>query len=226
MGMFDTVIIEQLKLNTPKVVSNFLSKNNAPFPTEFQTKDLECSLIKYRIDKKGQIYETIGKPTGKKVEWKNPFKGWNNNKCFLVRLYDNLKTPKKERDKKLFVDEIKYVEIKSKLSKSFNVYAYEEVAGRYLDIEYNVQASKGRVTRTKLVSWSIESEEDSKKRQQTNKEFDERFAREIARRNAFASKWYYPILKEIYNPIVFFAKLIVFKLCTKLSNWSVRWNGI
>jgi len=225
MGMYDTIIVEKLKVNVPKIVSNFLVKNNAQLPKEFQTKDLDSVMRVYRIDNKGQIFETVAKPTGKKVEWNNPFKDWPDHRCFLVKLYLKL-TTKSVNDKKLLRDEVKNVEVKSKLSATFNIYAYEEIGGRFLDIEYEVHASKGKVTRTKLLKWSIESEKDANTRHKRDKEFDLKFAQQIAKRNKFVSKWYYPALKEIYNPVIFFTRLILQKVCTYIITKSYKLREI
>jgi hypothetical protein len=52
MGMFDTVIVEGLKLKAPKEVFSYLKTNNSEFPVEFQTKDLENFLGNYKINAK------------------------------------------------------------------------------------------------------------------------------------------------------------------------------
>ena len=74
MGMYDTVIVEGLKLKTSKEVAAFLKANSAKLPSEFQTKDLENFLATYYINEAGQIFETVYKPTGKKKEYVDPFK--------------------------------------------------------------------------------------------------------------------------------------------------------
>jgi hypothetical protein len=48
----------------------------------------------------------------------------------------------------------------------------------------------------------------------------------FAKQREFKLKWYYPVLKEIYNPFVFFTKIIVQGLCNTVIRWSYRWHGV
>lgn len=229
MGMFDTVVIEGLKLpSLPKEVSTYLAKNNSSYPNEFQTKDLDNFLSTFTIDSKGQIYVTEYRPTGKKIPYESPFKGWTDSRSLLERLY--FKLVNKKLDKKYpelrFVDERKSVKVKSKITSTFSIYNYEEIGGRYIDVEFNVVAVNGKVDSIKLQKASIEPEKDAKKRKIQNQEFDKKFADSIEKRNKLRAKWYYPILKELYNPFVFFSSKIIQKLSNKLLTLSSRWSGV
>jgi len=225
--MFDTVIIEGLKLKAPKEITNYLKKHNAEFPNHFQTKDLENFLSTYLINENCQIFEEIRKPTGKKVPYKFPIWSWKDNRSFLERLYWSIKHKKyslKEEDK--LVDEYKTVKQKSKLTNTFNIYSYDEIGGRYVELEYQIKAVDGKVKSAKLIKSSIESEQSSLDRKQRDIEFKAKMDQEIIQRKELHSQWYYPIIKEIYNPFVFFLRLAVQKICNKIVTWSYRWTGI
>ena len=67
MGMFDTVIIEGLKLEQPKEIAAYLKSIDAVITNDFQTKDLDNCLGTYKIDSSGQLFEATRVPTGKKI---------------------------------------------------------------------------------------------------------------------------------------------------------------
>lgn len=229
MGMFDTVIIEGLKLpKLPAEISSYLKKGNANISNDFQTKDLENALQTYTIDEKGQIYLTEYKPTGKKIPYENPFKNWRDNRSLLERLYFKL------QDKKLnykypalrYIEERKPVKLKAKLTSTFEVYTYEEVSGRYIDVAYEIKAVEGRVLKVTLKRAELEAEKNAKKRKQENLKFDENFAKNIQAQKEFRSKWYYPLLKETYNPFVFFSAKLIQVACNWLIKQTYRWHGV
>lgn len=225
MGLFDQVVVDGLKLKRPKEISNYLKSVNAKEIKDFQTKDLDCFMGLYKIDGKGQIFEIKRKPTGKKVAWESPWKGFIDNKSLAERLYFKLATKPTSKEKRM-VDQLVEVKVKSKLTAIFNMYAYEEVAGRFVDIEYQVTAKDGKVTKVNLVKSKIESEKDAAKRIKNDLAWKQNVAKDIAKRKAFAQTWYYPILKETYNPFVFFAKIVVQKTCQRLVNATYRWHGV
>jgi hypothetical protein len=225
MGLFDQVVVEGLKLKQPKEISNYLKSVNAKEIKDFQTKDLDCFMGLYKIDSKGQIFEIKRKPTGKKVAWENPWKGFLDNKSLAEKLYFKLTTKPASKEIRM-VDQLAEVKVKSKLTTTFNMYAYEEVAGRFVDIEYQVITKDGKVTKVNLIESKIESEKDAAKRIKNDKEWKDNVAKDIAKRKAFAQTWYYPILKETYNPFVFFAKIVVQKACQQLINATYRWHGV
>jgi len=226
MGMYDTVIIEGLKLKTPKEVTSFLKTNNAKLPSEFQTKDLENFLSTYHINEAGQIFEIIYKPTGKKKEYVNPFKDWVDNRSFLEKFFLGVKSRTADTNDRPLVDETVPVKSKSKITKTFEIYTYTQIAGRYLDITYKVVAADGKVKSVKLGEWSIESEDKANQRHKDDAEFKKNMEISFAARRSFQSKWYYPILKETVNPAVFFARILVQSACNKIVTWSYRWHGV
>lgn len=229
MGLFDTVIVEGLKLKTSKEVCKLLRDNNCEFPKEFQTKDLGSSMVTFFLTKEGYVYENVRKPTGKKVPYKIPSFDFVDKRSFLEKLYF------KCRNKILFpdiaskdslIEEIKTVKQKSKFTNTFNIYTLEEVGGRYLDLEYCVKVIEGKIKSIKPLNWSIESQKDAEKRHKNNIEFQKKLAEDISKRRKLHSKWYYPLIKETYNPFIFFLRLTVQKLCNKLVTWSYRWTGV
>jgi len=226
MGMFDTVIVEGLKLKAPKEITSFLKANNAEFPTEFQTKDLENFLGTYKINAKGEVYREERKPTGKKIPYELPFKDWRDNRPWLERVYWKFKYKAyKEEDTKL-IDETKPVFLKVKFTNTFTMLAVEEVGGRSLVLDYVVKVVDGKVKSVKLGEWSIESEEKANQRHKDDAEFKKNMEISFAARRSFQSKWYYPVLKEIVNPVIFLIRILVQKICNKIVTWSYSWHGV
>ena len=227
MGMFDTIIIEGLKLKAPKEVTSFLKANNAEFPKEFQTKDLDNVLGTYKLSAKGDVYIEERKPTGKKISYELPFKNWRDDRPWLERVYWKFKYEKyKDKEDTKLIDETKPVFVKVKFTNTFTMLAVEEVGGRSLVLDYDVKVIDGKVKSTKLVEWSLESEKDAQKRKQDNDEFVLQTDKKFAKRRELRSKWYYSILRETYNPFIFFSRLIVQSLCNALIRWSYRWYGV
>lgn len=224
--MFDTVLIEGLKLKAPREVTSFLKSNNAELPTEFQTKDLDNCLGTYKINSKWELYRQERKLTGKKIPYNPPFMNWHDNRPFLERLYWNIKNKKYEVKEEKLVDEYKSVFVKDKITHTFKIYALEEIDNRYLSIEYSVKVIEGLVSSIKLLEWEIESQEDSLKRKKENDEFKAKIDSSLQRRKELQSQWYYPILREIFNPFVFFSRLLVQHICNKLITFSYRWTGV
>jgi hypothetical protein len=226
MGMFDTVVVESLKIKLPKEVDTFLKKNNASVPSEYQTKDLDSFLNTYTVDKNGQIWSEQHVPTGRKIEQKNPFEAWKDNRSFLERLYFKKKYKKEDKKLSRLVAETKIVKKKEKLTATFNIYTVESINGRYLELDLNVEAVNGRVKNVTLKNYSIESKSKSKERNKNDQEFQARMEASFANRRVFTSRWYYPILKETYNPFVFFVRQGLINLLGKLNIVLVRWHGI
>lgn len=224
--MFDTIIVEGLKLKAPKEVTSFLKANNAELPTEFQTKDLENSLGTYKINAKGDVYREERKPTGKKIPFDLPFKNWEDNRPWLERVYYKFKYKNHTKEEIKFVDETKPVFAKVKFTNTFTMLAVEDVSGRSLVLDYEVKVIDGKVKSTKLVEWSLESEKDAQKRKQDNDEFLLQMDKTINKRRELRSKWYYTILKETYNPFIFFTRKAVQAACNALVRWSYRWTGV
>lgn len=226
MGMFDTVLIENIKLKAPKEVTSLLKTHNKEFPNEFQTKDLDSVMGIYRINSKWELYREEKKPTGKKVIYNSPLDGWHDNRSFLERLYWNHKNKNYFSKEDKLVDELKSVFVKAKLTQTFNIYSLDEIGYQYLSLEYSVKVIDGTVSSIKLVNWEIESEKEALQRKKDNDAFKAKMDSNFAKRKEFQSQWYYPILKETYNPFIFFSRLLVQNLCNKLVTLSYRWTGV
>lgn len=229
MGMFDTVVIEGLKLPTlTKEVNSYLKKVGKSLPNDFQTKDLDNSLSTYTIDSKGQIYLTEYKPTGKKIPYESPFANWTDNRSFIERMYFKLQHRHLNKKYSLprFTEERKPVKVKTKITNTFEVYNYEQIDGRYVDVSFIITAIDGKVTKISLNKAEIESEKEARERIKRNEEFDVRMALNIDRQRKFRSQWYYPILKETYNPILFLSSKLVQAACNWLIKQTYRWRGV
>jgi len=225
MGMYDDVVIEGLKLKAPKEVTSFLKANNAELPTHFQTKDLDNCLTQYTIKENGQVYERVFVPTGKKREYELPFANWVDQRSFLERLYYKTKNVKLSNKDRL-VDITKPVLKKINLTSTFEIYSYDVIGGRYLNLNYNIVTKNGKVSSVKLNEWDIESEKAAAKRRLDDQEFKKNMEASFSARKKLQSKWYYPLLKETVNPTIFFGKLFVQKICSKIVTNSYRWHGV
>lgn len=225
--MFDDVVIEDLKLETPKKLQKYFEDSGAELPRGFQTKDLNNSLSTYTIDDKRQIYLTEYRPTGKKVPYV-PLSLGRDGRSFLEKLFIDTRIRRLGGKYPLpkFTQERKAVKVKTNLTQTFEMYTYEEVGGRYVDISYNVTAVSGKVKSIKLVDWSIEDAKVATKRHASKDAFNKNMEDSFLKRKIFQDKWYYPLLKETYNPFVFFARMLVQKVCGKIIHWSSRWYGV
>jgi len=226
MGMFDTIIVEGLKLKAPKEVTSFLKANNAELPTEFQTKDLDNVLGTYKLNAKGDVYKEERKPTGKKIPYESLFLNWKDNRSYLERVYWKFKHKEYKKEDVKLIDETKPIFVKTKFTNTFTMLAVEDIGGRSLVLDYEVKVIDGKVKSTKLVEWSLESEKDAQKRKQDNDEFLLQMDKTINKRRELRSKWYYPIIKETYNPFIFFSRLAVQSICNTLVRWSYRWLSV
>ena len=225
MGMFDDVVIEGLKLKAPKEVTSFLKANNAELPTHFQTKDLNNCLTQYTIKENGQVYERVFVPTGKKREYELPFANWVDQRSFLEKLYYKTKNAKLSNKDRL-VDITKPVLKKINLTSTFEIHSYDVIGGRYLNLSYNIVTKNGKVSSVKLNEWDIESEKVAANRRLDDEEFKKNMEASFSARKKLQSKWYYPILKETVNPTIFFGRLLVQKICSKIVTHSYRWHGV
>lgn len=229
MGMYDTVVVKNLKLpSLPREVTSYLKENNKQVPSEFQTKDLDNALSTFTIEPSGQLFVTEYRPTGKKIPYNSPFSGWTDSRSLLERLY--FKFIQRQINKKYpilkTVDERKPIKVKTKITSTFSIYTYEEIGGRYIEIEFGVVVIEGKVKKINLIKAEIESEKAAKLRKKQTEEFEQKISTSIAKRNAFRAKWYYPIVREIYNPFVFFTSKAIQKICHKISNLTYRWTGV
>lgn len=227
MGLFDTVIIEGLKLKAPREVTSFLKSNNAEFPKEFQTKDLDSAMSVYTIKENGNIYIEERIPTGKKIPFNYPTWSWNDSRPYLERLYFKFKNKQYNiSDESRLVDETKTVKVKSNITNTFFMLSYDEIGGRHISLDYEVKAVNGKVKSIKLKEWSIESEEEASQRHKSDQEFKLKRDESFAKRKEFQSRWYYPVLREVYNPIIFFSRIAIQSICNKIVSISYRWTGV
>ena len=226
MGMYDTVVIEGLKLpNLPKEINSFLKLNEASVPNDYQTKDLDSLLETFHITKTGQIFKNVTKPTGKKLPYVNPFGAWKCNEPLLIRLYRKINNHKFGK-LPAYVQETKTVRQKSSITQTFEIYTCEEIGGRHVSISYNIEAIKGKVKKVKPGICELESEKSAQERHVRNAEWQKEHMVATQNRLALQAKWYYPVLREIYNPAVFFTRLAVQKSCSKIVQLSYRWHGV
>ena len=225
MGMFDTVVVEGLKLKTSKEVKDFLKENNADLPNDFQTKDLDNTLSTFKIDKNYQLWASVPKETGKRISYGSLFSGWKDNRSFLERIYYKFKYKSLGNVPKTR-PELIYTWQKVKITNTIEIYSYKEINDRYLDVCFIAKIIDGKVKSIKQHTATIESVNESKKRKARNQEFDENMEKQFVRRKEFTSKWYYPVLKETWNPIVFFSRLLIQKVCQKINTWTYRWYTI
>ena len=227
MGLFDSIVIENLKLKTPLAVENLLKEAGKESLADFQTKDLDNSMIVYYIDDKNQMYVDQYVDTGKRVKREDFWSNWTDNRSFLERLFYRVKNKSLlSKPAQLTMPEFKKVRKKYTGTHTFNFYTYIEIAGRYLDIEYKAEVITGKVKKIDLVRYNIESVADAKKRKAEREIFDKKMAESFAARRKFTSSWYYPILKETYNPFVYVTRALVQWVCNKLIAWSYRWRGV
>jgi len=226
MGLYDTVIIENLKLKTPPEVKQYLKAAERELPNDFQTKDLDSSMITYYIDG-DQMYMDHYVETGKRVKQDNFWEKWKDNRSFVERMYFKYKT------KSLFnkplsrtIPELKKIKQKYNGTHTFNFYTYEEIGGRYLDLEYKAEVVSGKVKKIEPVKFEIEGVSAAKKRKADREIFDKKMQESFEARKRFTSTWYYPILREVYNPLVFVAKNTIQWICQRIISWSYRWHGV
>jgi len=223
--MFDTVIVEDLKLKTSTEISKFLKENNTDLPNDFQTKDLDNSLATYKIDKNYQFWVNTPVETGKRVTCKPLFMNWKDNRSFLERLYFKFKyrpftsTPKSR-------PEIVYKWQKAKTTNTIEIYSYKEINERYVDISFSVKIIDGKIKSIDQLSATIESVAEAKKRKARNQEFEKNIKEQFDKRNKFVSRWYYPVLKETINPLIFFTRLAIQAICQKIISWTYRWKSL
>lgn len=227
--MYDTVIVEGLKLKTTPEIKSWLKQNNASLPNEFQTKGLDNALLTYKIDSNGQLWINARKETGRKIPYKNNFENWKDNRSFLERLYTryfssfgaltNAKPPR-------LIAEIKYVWQKVNVTNTIEIYDYVEIGGRYVDVSYITKIVDGKLKSIKLNEGKLEPVSEAKERKARDEAWEQKMKETFVKRKEFTSKWYYPILKETYNPFIFFSRLLVQKICNKIVTWSYKWTGV
>lgn len=225
MGMFDTVVVEGLRLPAPgKEVSKYLKEVSSELPNDYQTKDLDNSMSTYFIDSKAQLWHNQMRATGKKIVRELPV--FRNNDSFLETLYFNFKFRKYNSKKNNLWPEFRPIKTKSFYTGDINFYNYTEIQGRYVEVEYAASFIKGKARSIKLIKSELEPVASAKKRRNRDETFFNKLKEDSARRAEFKSKWYYPVLRETYNPLIFFLKLLVQWSCSKITAWSYKWRGV
>jgi len=220
--MFDDIHVEKLKVSAPKAVMQFLQLHGAEMPCDFQTKDLDCIMAHYTIQANGQMMVDAYVDTGKTEPYVPiPF---TDTRSFLERLYFDRKFPRSKTPVRKKV--LKKIQKKVDYTKTFVMYGGEQIAGRYLSIEYTVTVIKGKVKSIVYLKHDLESEKAAKTRNALDAQFKLKMDANINAYRQLKSRWYYPVLKETLNPVIFFAKLLVQKLCSKVVTWSYRWHGV
>jgi hypothetical protein len=222
MGMFDDIHVEKLKVTAPKAVMQFLQQNNAVIPNDFQTKDLDNIMARYTILANGQMVVDEYVDTGK-TEPYVPL-SLTDNRSFLERAYFNCKFPRSKAPVRKKV--LKKVLKKVDFTRTFVMYCGEQVAGRYLSIDYKVTVIKGKVKSIVYMQHDLESEKTAKNRRDQDAQFTLKMDQNFAAYRKLKSRWYYPLLKEILNPAIFFSRLLVQKICNKAMHYSSRWHGV
>jgi len=230
MSMYDSVIVKGYKLSQPPELKKFLKENNAEFPSNFQTKDLISCLNIYKIDNKGQVFETQFVKTGKKRKREFPRFGVNRL-SLLEKIYHNISSRKYNKyfgNKPWMIDELKEKLVKSTITQTFNIYSYDYTgtSKRLLELEYNIVTINGKVKSTKLINFKLESEKDANKRLKEQEKLDKVMEEQSKKRQEFVNSWYYPVLRETVNPICFFSRKTVQFVCNKLISLSHRWTGV
>lgn len=223
--MYDDIVIEGLKMpNLPKDISKYLKDNNIVLSYNLQTKDLENTLSTYTINSKGQLFLTVHRTTGKKKPYE-PL-SFPDNRSFLEKLYSKIKYRKLDRNLPKFVDVMVPYKEKSNITATFTAGLYTEVAGRYLDADFQFVANNGKVTKVKLINAELESVKKASERRASDAAFNAKMQASFEARRKLTSSWYYPVLKEIYNPLVFFSKILIQAVCNKIINWTHRCHGV
>lgn len=227
MGMFDTIVIEGLKLpKLPKEIDSYLKKNNHQGFKNFQTKDLDNYLGVYIFKNDGQIYQEVNKPTGKKKPYEPFTTKWADNRAFLEKIYYKFKNKSLLGAVPRYVQETKRTLQKTKITTTINFYDTDEVNGRYVEVDYCAKVIDGKIKSITLVKAELEPENAAKKRVAERIQFDKKLEESFKLRRDFISKWYYPVLREIYNPFILFSRLSVQWLCNRILKATYKWHGI
>jgi ribosomal protein S24E len=222
MGMFDDIHVEKLKVSAPKAVMQFLQLHGAEMPCDFQTKDLDCIMAHYTILANGQMMVDAYVDTGKTEPYVPiPF---TDTRSFLERLYFDRKFPRSKTPRRKKV--LKKIQKKVDYTKTFVMYCSEQVGGRYLSIDFTVTVVKGKVKSIVYLKHDLESEKTAKLRHTQDAQFTLKMDASANAYRLLKSRWYYPVLREVLNPAIFFTRLLVQKICGKVMHYSSHWHGV
>ena len=104
------------------------------------------------------------------------------------------------------------------------LYCFELIKDKYLTLDYEVILVGGKVVSSHLKEYEIETDQQQKEREERDKACQEKYAAFYEATKAFRSRWYYPVIREVYNPFIFFLSkglLALSQICNKLS-YSLR----
>jgi hypothetical protein len=231
MGLFDTVVIEGLKLKQPPELKSYLRQHNATVSNDFQTKDLDNTLSTYYVKEDGQFYETIMVETGKQVRWE-PLR-FPNHQPWLEKMFNKILLSKylneysydykKESGSNLHPERVPKI-VKSNITQTIAIYEYREIGGRYVELEYELKIIDGKVKSHKLLQFTLEDEKEAQQRKEKGAQLDAEWDLKRAQRQAFQAKWYYPVFREVVNPLIYLAGALTRKLADKISSNTHRWH--
>jgi hypothetical protein len=176
----------------------------------------------YTIQANGQMMVDAYVDTGK-TEPYVPI-SMTDTRSFLERLYFDRKFPRSKTPVRKKI--LKKIQKKVDFTKTFVMYGGEQIAGRHLSIEYTVTVIKGKVKSIVYLKHDLESEKAAKARGAQDAQFTLKMDQNFAAYRQLKSRWYYPLLKEILNPAIFFTRLLVQKICSKVMHCSSRWHGV
>jgi hypothetical protein len=230
MGLFDTVVIEGLKLKQPPELKSYLRQHNATISNDFQTKDLDNTLSTYYVKEDGQFYETIMVETGKQIPWEplnfvnqQPWLEKMFNKILLSKYLNKLSYDYKDKPRSNLQPERVPKIVKSNITQTIAIYEYREIGGRYVELEYELKIIDGKVKSHKLLQFTLEDKKEAQQRKEQRAELDAKWDLEHAQRRAFQAKWYYPVFREVVNPLIYLAGALTRRLAEKISSNTHRW---
>jgi len=226
MGLFDTIVIDKLKLDYPPELDSFLKARNVELPTDYQTKDLDCSMSYYKITEDGQLWEEKRVPNGKKVKREPWPKFSTKNQSWLEKLYNNYRDKKFEQQMNATYSEFDegydLVFQPSNVTATIYMYHFELVKDKYLTLDYEVILVGGKVVSSRLKEFEIETDEQQKEREIRDKKCHEESEARYQTVKAFQAKWYYPLIRELYNPFIFFLSKGFYALSLLFNKLSYR----
>jgi len=228
MGLFDTVTVDDVsKLPVPDEVQAFLKLHGETITHEFQSKDLDCCMGAYVLNTAQGIlqeehYEETGETEVTDALWTSLTA--NRNQSWLVRQYWQAKF--KHLDQTRIIKKRKAVWHDSTSTGSFEMYTYYQVAGRYLDISFDVKLEHGKIQSITCKEHNLEPESEAQLRRAQDKAYKLRDDAEMAARSRFRAQWYYPMIREIYNPFVFFTKHALQCALSGLSKCLMHWHQL
>ena len=78
------------------------------------------------------------------------------------------------------------------------LYCFELIKDKYLTLDYEVILVGGNVVSSHLKEYEIETDQQQKEREERDKACQEKYAAFYEATKAFRSRWYYPVIREVY----------------------------